>query len=83
MDEKIEILRVELTNVSGEDTWLQTFSDILELEIPQKLVKHFNTTAGGCLKESHMPKTKVECWPVDRNEENTPLEECELDFVME
>lgn len=84
MDEKIEILRAELSNADGEDDWLKLFSKLLTNEIPGKLLYYYNSTSGGgCLDEKVMPKAKVECWPVDKKYETEPLDACELDFVYD
>ncbi len=81
IDEKIELLRVDLTNADDENDWLEIFSKLVEEEAPKQLMYFYNsTTPGGpgCLDEN--PEVKVECWPVEREYETKPLDECELDF---
>ena len=81
MDEKIELLRVDLAYADDELDWLKKFSEMCKIEIPQKLVKYYNVSGVGCLVENQYPKTDVVCWPVSEEEELTAIEDCELDFV--
>lgn len=83
MDTKIELLMVDLANAANIEDWLKKFSDMCELEIPQLLVKYYNTSGVGCLDENQYPDVKVDCWQVSEEEELAAIEECELDFVWD
>jgi len=83
IDEKIEILRVELINPEDEEDWLRMFSGLLSMDIPKKLMYYYNTTTGGCLDVQNVPEAKVECWPVPEIEQTVPLEDCELNFILD
>lgn len=80
IDEKVELLQIDLRSADDEDDWLKTFSKLLEEEVPRQLMYYYNSTSGGpgCL--DHYPEAKVECWPVEKRDETKPLDECELDF---
>lgn len=51
MDTQIELIRAELINTKDKDDWLNSFSKLLEQEMPKKLVYYYNETGGGCLKD--------------------------------
>lgn len=82
VEETIELLRVDVQDADDEDNWLKTFSDLLEEEVPYRLMKYYNVSMGGCLgdDESKYPEAKVTCVSTTREQSKLPFDECELDF---
>ena len=81
MEEKIELLRINVSKANDMESWLSSFAKLLEDEIPFRLMYSYNATtpnSPGCLTK--YPEAKVECWSVPQEEERVPLDECELDF---